>query len=228
MATAVCLVALGGSSAGSDASDCHSVLGVRRGASDTELKKAYRREALRWHPDKNSSPDAEEKFRTASSCYEMLSQPGGAAAAGIRQGGGSGMATFDRDRAFRTFEDLFGDVHRRWKPGMTVSGTIASGGRKVKITIHPDGSTEEHESKSSGTRDNYSTLYSSDGHHTVVQFSGSFADLLSETLLSWFPLPAALASLVGLFLSTLCNPVVCCGIFAYCCCFRRPHKLHVQ
>lgn len=48
------------------AKDLYSVLGVTKGASLEEIKKAYRKLALKYHPDKNKSPEAAEKFREVS------------------------------------------------------------------------------------------------------------------------------------------------------------------
>jgi len=54
--------------------DYYEVLGVARGASDQDLKKAYRRLAHQYHPDKNQSdPEAEEKFKEAAEAYAVLS-----------------------------------------------------------------------------------------------------------------------------------------------------------
>ena len=54
--------------------DYYEVLGVQRGASDAEVKKSYRRLAMKYHPDRNSGEDgAEEKFKEASEAYEVLS-----------------------------------------------------------------------------------------------------------------------------------------------------------
>lgn len=55
--------------------DYYEVLGLDRSASESEIKKAYRKLALEFHPDRNPSHDAEEKFKEASEAYEVLSDP---------------------------------------------------------------------------------------------------------------------------------------------------------
>lgn len=53
--------------------DFYKILGVSRKATDDELKKAYRKLALKYHPDKNKSPGAEEKFKEIAEAYHVLS-----------------------------------------------------------------------------------------------------------------------------------------------------------
>lgn len=53
--------------------DYYRILGIHREASDEEVKKAYRKMALRFHPDKNSDTNAEEKFKEIGQAYEVLS-----------------------------------------------------------------------------------------------------------------------------------------------------------
>lgn len=53
--------------------DYYKILGVARGATDDEIKKAYRKLALKFHPDKNKSPQAEERFKEVAEAYEVLS-----------------------------------------------------------------------------------------------------------------------------------------------------------
>lgn len=103
--------------------DYYKTLGVERGASDEEIKKAYRALAMKYHPDRNSdNPEAEAKFKEINEAYDVFKDPQkkaaydrfGAAAfdgsmGGFRPGGaGAGEAGFGS--AFTDiFEDMFGD-----------------------------------------------------------------------------------------------------------------------
>ncbi len=55
--------------------DYYQVLGIAKGSSDQEIKKAYRKLALEFHPDRNKSKDAEAKFKEVNKAYEVLSDP---------------------------------------------------------------------------------------------------------------------------------------------------------
>jgi len=55
--------------------DYYKILGLEKSASDNDIKKAYRKLALKYHPDKNKSPGAEEKFKEIAEAYEVLSDP---------------------------------------------------------------------------------------------------------------------------------------------------------
>lgn len=55
--------------------DYYKVLGIQKGATDEDIKKAYRKQALKWHPDKNKAANAEEKFKEIAEAYDVLSDP---------------------------------------------------------------------------------------------------------------------------------------------------------
>jgi molecular chaperone DnaJ len=92
--------------------DYYEVLGVSREASEQEIKSAYRKLALQFHPDRNpNNPDAEEKFKECSEAYAVLADADKRAAydrfghAGVNAGGAGG---FDAT-VFQDFGDIFGD-----------------------------------------------------------------------------------------------------------------------
>jgi molecular chaperone DnaJ len=101
--------------------DYYEVLGIERGASVEDIKKAYRKQALKYHPDRNPGDKAaEEQFKRVSEAYEVLSDPqkrqtydqfGHAAfGQGAGQGGhpGAGFGGIDLEEALRTFMGTFG------------------------------------------------------------------------------------------------------------------------
>ena len=95
--------------------DYYDILGISKGASAAEIKKAYRKMALKYHPDKNpDNKEAEEKFKKAAEAYEVLSdadkksrydQFGHQAFEGSGGFGGGGM---NMDDIFSQFGDIFG------------------------------------------------------------------------------------------------------------------------
>ena len=98
--------------------DFYEVLGVNRDAADDEIKKAYRKLAMKHHPDRNpDSKDAEEKFKEAKEAYEMLSDPQKKAAydryghAGVDPSMGAGPGAQGFEGGFAdAFGDIFGDL----------------------------------------------------------------------------------------------------------------------
>jgi len=126
-------------------SDFYSVLGVQRAASDDEIKKAYRKLAMQYHPDRNNgSREAEEKFKEITEAYDVLRDPNKRAAydrygeAGLRGGAGGGfhhvdlseaLGIFMRDfGAFSGLGDLFGAGGGRRQGG-------SRAGSDVKLTV---------------------------------------------------------------------------------------------
>ena len=55
--------------------ECFKILELENGATEDEIKKAYRKQALKYHPDKNQESDAEEKFKKISQAYQILTNP---------------------------------------------------------------------------------------------------------------------------------------------------------
>ncbi|AKU12915.1 molecular chaperone DnaJ [Azoarcus sp. CIB] len=97
--------------------DYYDVLGVNRDASDDEIKKAYRKLAMKHHPDRNpESKDAEDKFKEAKEAYEILSdaQKRGAydryGHAGVDPSAGAGPGGQGFDGFSDAFSDIFGDI----------------------------------------------------------------------------------------------------------------------
>ena len=94
--------------------DYYEVLGVSRGTSAEEIKKAYRRLALKYHPDRNpGDKEAEEKFKEAAEAYAVLSDSEKRAQYdqfGHSLGGGGFQGFQGFEDAFRGFGDIFGDL----------------------------------------------------------------------------------------------------------------------
>ena len=132
-------------------SDFYSLLGVARDASEADVKKAYRKLAMQYHPDRNSGHDAEEKFKEITEAYEVLRDPqkramydrygkaglGGAAGRGGFGGGGfenvdlaEALNIFMRD--FGGFESMFGGAAGA---GMRGGAAEARRGQDVRVTV---------------------------------------------------------------------------------------------
>ncbi len=97
------------------AKDLYEILGVAKGASDQEIKKAYRKLALQYHPDKNKgNKDAETRFKEINQAYEVLSDKQKRAqydqfgAAGAQGFGGGGQGFNGQNFDFSQFQDMGG------------------------------------------------------------------------------------------------------------------------
>src|SRR6476660_4887395 len=97
--------------------DYYEILGVAKNASDDDIKKAYRKLAMKYHPDRNpDSAAAEEKFKEAKEAYEMLSDAQKREAddryghAGVDPNMGAGAGGFGGGGFADAFGDIFGDI----------------------------------------------------------------------------------------------------------------------
>lgn len=112
--------------------DYYEILGISKGASESEIKKAYRKKAIQFHPDKNpDNAEAEAKFKEAAEAYEILSDADKRARydqfghQAFEGGGGFGGGGMNMDDIFSQFGDIFGGAF-----GGGFSGGFGGGGQR--------------------------------------------------------------------------------------------------
>ena len=118
--------------------DYYDILGISKNASAAEIKKAYRKMAIKYHPDKN--PDdtkAEDMFKKSAEAYEVLSDPDKRArydqmghAAFDGSGGFGGGGGMNMDDIFRQFGDIFGSAFGGGGGGFSGFGGFGGGGQR--------------------------------------------------------------------------------------------------
>lgn len=124
--------------------DYYKILGVDRKASEDEIKKAYRKLAMKYHPDKNpNNPEAESKFKEAAEAYDVLSSPDKKAnydtfgsATGNPFGGGNHQYGhgFNMDDIFSQFGDIFGgSFNQRYQKRQSRGSDL-----RIKVTLTID------------------------------------------------------------------------------------------
>lgn len=121
--------------------DYYDILGIEKKASAEEIKKAYRKMAIKYHPDKNpDDKEAEAKFKEAAEAYEVLSNPekrqrydqfGHAGMGGAGRGGGFGGGSMNMEDIFEQFGDIFGGAFGGGGGFGGFGGQSRGGGRRV-------------------------------------------------------------------------------------------------
>ena len=123
--------------------DYYSVLGVDKGASDDEIKSAYRRLAKKYHPDLNKTPEAAEKFKDINEAYEVLGDPkkranydqfGSADGNPFGAGGNAGGGFSEFFGGGGGFSDIFSDIFSAFGGGRSEKARVK--GQDINIAVN--------------------------------------------------------------------------------------------
>jgi len=196
----------------------YEVLGVEAAAPSVEIRKAYRKAALKDHPDKNPGNDAaKQRFILAAEAFEIVGDEETRKKYDRGEltnvGGYGGMSptgrenvSFGMGRASEIFNANLGDeLAQRWSPGMKVSGTLVRnvGHTTVisQITIYPDGTIDEQEQTErggfggSGINFRHVSETTADGVETsTVDYQAGIGDTLAGLIV---PTPVRKLPVVG-------------------------------
>lgn len=124
--------------------DYYEVLGVARDADDAAIKRAFKRLAIKYHPDHNKDPDAGEKFREINEAYQVLSDPqkrqaydqfGFEGVNGAQGGGGGGGFADFSDLFGDNFADVFGDIFGGGRSSGARRSEQVNQGRDMRIMV---------------------------------------------------------------------------------------------
>lgn len=122
--------------------DYYEILGISKGASEAEIKKAYRKKAIQYHPDKNpDDKEAEAKFKEAAEAYEVLSSPDKKARydqyghQAFENGGFGGGGGMNMDDIFSQFGDIFGGAFGGGFSGFGGGGVRRTKGGNLRIRV---------------------------------------------------------------------------------------------
>ncbi|MDD3637241.1 MAG: molecular chaperone DnaJ [Bacteroidales bacterium] len=179
--------------------DYYEILEIERNASEAEIKKAYRKMALRYHPDKNpDDKSAEEKFKEAAEAYEVLSNPDkkarydryGHAGVGGAAGGGFGGGGMSMDDIFSQFGDIFGGAfggfggsrgqRRRVNKGSNLRVKVKLNLREIangvekKIKVNKYVSCKHCEGTGADNGSSYATCSTCNGSGHITQVTNTF------------------------------------------------------